>query len=229
MKASIIIRAYNSEDSIRRSVHSAINQDFPKNEYEIIIINDGSTDNTVHILKEYNRVHNLNIISLPNRGSVQAANIGIQISRGKYIVLLDSDDYFLPILLTDLSSSLDMYPDIDFVYPDYWEEFKNKKKRIIPRTIFDTLAGGTLFKRKSLIEAGLYRKEVLLAEYDLFLRMIGKWKGFHYSKPLFVYCRRINSISANQQWLKKAINQLLIMHPSKKKQISSIRSYALLN
>ena len=89
---SIIIPVYNVESYLAECLDSACNQTL-KN-IEIICINDGSTDNSLNILQEYEKRDNrISIISQDNRGASRARNIGIQHAKGKYIYFLDSDDY----------------------------------------------------------------------------------------------------------------------------------------
>lgn len=94
MRLSIVIPMFNAEKYVSRCLDSLINQDISKNIYEIIIINDGSTDNSLNICKEYQRNEsNIKIISTKNLGQSSARNIGIEASQGEYIFFADSDDY----------------------------------------------------------------------------------------------------------------------------------------
>ena len=90
---SVIIPVYNGENDIKKCIDSVINQTY-KN-LEIIIINDGSTDNTFKILKEYKNKYGdkLVVIDQKNKGQAIARNNGIKKSTGKYITFLDADDY----------------------------------------------------------------------------------------------------------------------------------------
>src|SRR3989344_7815793 len=94
MKVSIIIRAYNNQDTINRALSSTLNQNFPKDQFEIIVINDGSKDKTGEILRKYESRPNIIIFNQENKGAIEAANQGFGKSRGKYEVLLDGDDTF---------------------------------------------------------------------------------------------------------------------------------------
>jgi len=94
MKLSIIIPMFNAEKYISRCLDSVIDQNLPNNEYEILIINDGSTDDSLKICKEYESKHsNIKLISTKNFGQSSARNTGVQISQGEYIYFIDSDDY----------------------------------------------------------------------------------------------------------------------------------------
>ena len=97
---SIIIPVYNVEKYVKRCIESVINQDFE--DYEIILVNDGSTDSSLEICKQYTNNSHVTIISKENEGPSSARNCGMQCSCGKYIVFLDSDDSIAPGSLRQL-------------------------------------------------------------------------------------------------------------------------------
>lgn len=227
IKASIIIRAYNAQDYIARAVKSALTQDFPKDKFEIVIVNDGSTDGTGEVLNGFKNFHNTIIINQENQGAIQAGNKGAEISRGKYIAFLDADDEFEPQFLNELCFVLDKNFSTDFVYPNYYEEFGGKKILVTPESVFQSVFGGILFRKISLIKEGFFKESVFFAEYDLFLRTLGKWNGYHYPKSLFTYHRRLQSMAGNEERVKAAIEQLKELHPLKLEYIKKIRSYKL--
>ena len=85
---------FNSEKYISRCLDSVLDQNLSNDEYEILIINDGSTDNSLNICKEYkSKNSNIKIISTKNHGQSSARNNGIQNSQGNYIYFIDADDY----------------------------------------------------------------------------------------------------------------------------------------
>ena len=89
-KVTIIIPAYNAGDTILSTVNTVLSQNFTS--YELIIVNDGSTDNTSEILSSFNSRSNVRIIHQENKGVSSARNIGIDEAKGDYIVFLDADD-----------------------------------------------------------------------------------------------------------------------------------------
>ena len=89
---SIIVHIYNSEECLNECLNSIINQTY--NNLEIICINDGSTDGSLKMLKEYKQKDNrIKIINIKNRGISFSRNIGIKESIGKFIVFVDGNDY----------------------------------------------------------------------------------------------------------------------------------------
>lgn len=95
IKFSIIIPVYNVQDRLERCINSVLNQHCQ--EIEVIIINDGSTDDSYSICKRFEEKYNfITIINQKNRGLAAARNKGIDLAKGEYIVFLDSDDYLVP-------------------------------------------------------------------------------------------------------------------------------------
>jgi len=90
---SIICPIYNSEDTISKLIESLINQEFK--DYELILVNDGSTDDTLSIIKNYQKkCENITVIDKKNTGVCDSRNVGIHAASGKYITFADSDDYY---------------------------------------------------------------------------------------------------------------------------------------
>lgn len=94
MKLSIIVPVYNVADYLAKCLDSLLAQDLPQNEYEIIVVNDGSTDNSVDIAQQYaDKYANITLINQANQGLSGARNTGIKQAKGDYIQFVDSDDY----------------------------------------------------------------------------------------------------------------------------------------
>ena len=90
MKLSIIIPAYNAQRFIKRCINSIINYEY---DYEIIIINDGSTDGTKNVIDNYKHYFNIRCYDQDNKGLSETRNRGINLAKGDYILFLDSDDF----------------------------------------------------------------------------------------------------------------------------------------
>ncbi|HEU0126158.1 MAG TPA: glycosyltransferase [Flavobacterium sp.] len=90
MKVSVIIPAYNCQDFIQSTINSVINQTYPQELIEVIIVNDGSTDNTTTILNSYK--DSFKIIHTENKGVSHARNTGLANATGDFIQYLDADD-----------------------------------------------------------------------------------------------------------------------------------------
>ena len=97
VRLSIIVPVYNVENYLSKCLDSLLEQDIPKNDYEIIIVNDGSTDNSLTIAESYvDKYSNIRIITQKNLGLGASRNTGIRKSKGKYLLFVDSDDYLQP-------------------------------------------------------------------------------------------------------------------------------------
>lgn len=105
-KYSIIVPVYNVEKYIRRALDSVFNQ--TENDFEVIAIDDGCTDNSIKIVKEFD----VKLISTKHVSVSQARNLGIKEAKGDYLVFLDSDDYWDKDLLKKISQSLENNPDL---------------------------------------------------------------------------------------------------------------------
>lgn len=124
MKVSVIIPAYNSAKTIRKAVNSVIKQTYTN--IEVIIIDDGSFDNTKEVLKEFTDAE-INYFYQENKGVSVARNKGIELSMGDYLFFLDSDDY-LDLDLIEKMVELIKRHDLDMVVCSHIEENSTRFK-----------------------------------------------------------------------------------------------------
>ena len=109
-KLSIIVPVYNVEKYLERCVDSLLHQDLPHDEYEIILINDGSTDNSYEIAKRLAGEHdNIVLLTQENQGLSGARNTGLEHAKGKYIMFVDSDDSLLPNVIRNIFFMVEKY------------------------------------------------------------------------------------------------------------------------
>lgn len=100
---SIVIPAYNAEKYLQECLDSCLNQDFPSDQYEIICVNDGSTDSSLEILLNYEKKYNnVVVVNQDNQGASAARNKGIETAKAKYIWFVDADDYIPDGFLKEL-------------------------------------------------------------------------------------------------------------------------------
>lgn len=108
---SVILPVYNRADFLPRAIESILNQTYQK--WELLILDDGSTDNSLAIAKRYAvRDERIKVFSLPHNGVISARNKGFDVARGKYIALLDSDDASTPDRLEKQVRYLETHPNI---------------------------------------------------------------------------------------------------------------------
>lgn len=124
-RISIIIPAYNCEGTIEKCILSVINQSFP--DWELILINDGSTDSTREICKRYADFVKIFFYSQQNAGVSSARNFGIKKATGEYLLFVDSDDYLLENALSIIYDSM---KEKDICFYNYQIVKSNKKRSI---------------------------------------------------------------------------------------------------
>lgn len=138
MFLSIIIPIYNVERYIRSALESIYSQKYDEADFEVIVVNDGTTDNSMVIVDEYaNKYDNLHIINQENQGLSCARNAGLRIAQGDYVWFVDSDDKISADSLTQLQHLIFHNSNIDiFAFNMVWvqeETGKGKEERIIPK------------------------------------------------------------------------------------------------
>lgn len=123
MLISFIIPVYNTGKYLQKCIESVYCQGLPNEEFEVIAINDGSTDNSFYILESLSRKYsNLLIYDQENQGSSAVRNRGVKIAQGKYVQFLDSDDYLVPDQLQLILTEENIDKEIDLL------QFNFKKK-----------------------------------------------------------------------------------------------------
>ena len=131
MKLSIIVPVYNVDKYLVKCLDSLLMQDIPKTDYEIIIVNDGSTDSSLTIAENFKSKHaNISLISQENGGLGAARNTGIRVAKGKYLMFVDSDDYLEPDSLNELLTKIES-EELDALRFNY--ENTDENYNIIPK------------------------------------------------------------------------------------------------
>ncbi len=139
MLFSIIIPLYNSEESIERVLTSIYRQKFPKNDFEIICVDDKSKDATVKIVKKFK---NIKLIELPyNKGNGEAKNVGASVAQGKILFFLDDHMYLDENALSSLKTLFEKYPNISGICGYYQSDKKTDYN------IFRDIRRRTLYKK----------------------------------------------------------------------------------
>lgn len=165
---SVIVPCYNSADTIIRCCESLIAQ---TTKVEIIIVNDGSVDNTRFIIEKFianNNLKNIKLINTENMGVSAARNLGIATSRGKYIGFVDADDYISKDMYSDMVTQIKSDSDIDLVVSDFfYGDSDEKKERLSSPTIITlsreemTRAIFKKFQYQGFVCNKLYKREII--------------------------------------------------------------------
>lgn len=118
MKLTIVLTVFNKESYLRRSFNALLNQDHTQSgDYEVLVVNDGSTDGSEAIIEEYaNRDTRIRVLNQENLGLSMARNNGVGAARGEYIWFVDSDDIISPNAVKKICDVISMHPDIIPIY-----------------------------------------------------------------------------------------------------------------
>lgn len=150
-KVSVIITTYNLEKYIRQTINSIVNQDIPSNNYEIIVVDDCSKDNTREILKDFSELYlNLKLI-FPDKniGFGAAVNLGIKSAQGEYLMFLDGDDFVERNFVSKAYNDI-VVNDTDVHIFDYFIFIEAKKKSINShdqKQLIEIMKKGSLMKK----------------------------------------------------------------------------------
>ena len=196
MNISVVIPSYNRKEFLKRSIDSAINQ--TKKPFEIIVVDDGSTDGTETMIKsDYDFVK---FIKQKNKGVSAARNIGIKVSIGEWICFLDSDDEWKKDKLEKQINAMKSNPGYKFFHcNEIW--IKNglrinqkKKHKKYGGDIFDKCLDMCRISPSSVMidktvfdEVGNFNEDLVVCEdYELWLRICDKYRVFFIDEPLII-------------------------------------------
>ncbi len=216
VEVSVVVTVKNAMAYIGRCLRSLINQNFDREKYEIILVNDKSTDKTKEAITPYLGeliyVENKKSLGLP--GSL---NVGIQQAKGQYIVRVDADDWVHKEYINILYNLLHLSNELDAVACDYYL-MDNKQKIISKENCLKTPIGcGIMFRSHHLIEIGLYDNKLMSSgDEDLLIRYKKKYDIFRVPIPLYRYRRHKTNMTNNKKLLKKYEKKLLKKHSLKK-------------
>lgn len=152
MKLSFIIPLYNAETFICKCLDSILNSDIDRNEYEIIVIDDGSKDNGLTVVRQYEQQYdNITVLVQENQGQSVARNYGMTVARGEYLWFIDSDDY-LDNHWTNVYNEL-IKLDVD-VFAIQLKEISEAGEFIVMRCVQSMLEQNTIMSGRSAVIAG---------------------------------------------------------------------------
>lgn len=209
---SVIITTYNYDNYIERAIRSALDQSLSKKGYEIIVVNDASTDRTEKILENYE--DDVRVINLEkNVGLAAARNIGIKKAKGQFIVFLDADDYMHRDLLLLQKTFLTENNKLDAVSIDYYlvDERGSHIEHVSAEA--KPIACGVMFRKDLLYDIGLYDESFRAREEeDLRIRFLKKHKIYNIILPLYRYRMHNGNLTKNVKEMKKYAKKLQKKH-----------------
>jgi glycosyltransferase involved in cell wall biosynthesis len=192
-KVSVIIPTYNRSELVERAVKSVLCQTYT--DYEIIVVDDGSTDDTRFNLQSYP----VRYIRQNNSGSASARNRGIRESKGKYIAFLDSDDWFLPDKLARQVEVMEGNPDCVLSHTSYYRCGQHWKVinsgaftgNVWPQILINCpIAVPTVMVRRDCLEGNGFKE--IKSAYDLIL-----WADLTVDKPIIGINEPLTCISVD--------------------------------
>tara|TARA_B100000575_G_C23135454_1_gene659527 strand:- start:1358 stop:1996 length:639 start_codon:yes stop_codon:yes gene_type:complete len=205
---SVIIPAFNEEKHIERCLRSISNQTFPRSNYEVIVVDDGSTDNTINVINRYFPEVVLQK-NTSNQGLPNSLNIGINLSSSKYIVRLDADDFVSEQYLELLYLAISLNKKYKAVFCDYY--LVDEDEIIISQedSSINPIGCGSIISRDALVEIGLYNEEFkYLEEKELIIRFKKNFKILNLPLPLYRYRRHEGNITNDATEIKKYESKL---------------------
>jgi len=230
---SFVVPVYNVEKYLNECLYSIFDTSADISQYEVIAVNDGSTDNSPAILEEYKKYDNFRVISRNNQGSSVARNTGMESARGKYIFFVDSDDYLRLAVINTTPVSIILAcaatSDCDIIDFDYVNLCEETGKFVVVPTRRDLRLGveeGRLVFPNSIrvaVWSRLFRRAFLLEHrlrfYPGIINQDLEWtprcffaaeKVDYCPIPLYVYRTRPNSVMTAKIGKKECLHPLVV-------------------
>jgi len=217
-KVSVIIPAYNMARYTVETVENVLNQTFK--DYEIIVVDDGSTDNTHDLLQPYIKSHQIIYIYKENGGATTARNAGFKISKGKYIAFLDCDDLWLSKKLEISVDFLDSHSETGLVYnrainiDKKGNNLQLSKGRCYSGMVFEKLVlhnfimnSSPIVRRECFKKVGLFDEKIFHpADWDMWLRISECFPVEYIDIPLTKY--RVRDLSYFEKNIEQAKSEI---------------------
>jgi glycosyltransferase involved in cell wall biosynthesis len=247
---SIVMPAYNSEATIDAAIESVLRQ--TRRDFELIVVDDGSTDNTVARVERYLGAGRIKLITQPHLGSSAARNRAIAESVGEYVSLLDSDDVWLPRYLEVMGETLNANPQAAVAFTDAWV-LNDDIKKIARRTAMSAWRPSTdpsepaaflrallehgnfvyasaTVRRPVLVDVGGFREALpACVDYELWLRIAANgYRFIRCPEILAVYRRRrAGQITSNPATMERAFSEVFRIVAEEYDVADEIRALAL--
>ena len=214
--------AYNAQDYIQESIDSVIYQSYSN--WELIIINDGSTDNTKALVEKNLQDKRIKLFNQKNQGVSLARNYGIKKANGEFIAFLDSDDIWLPNKLSAqinffrkkevyflYSKSYCFKSNFDFIYKCHNKEDVKVDSKYLELLTHDYINTSTVIVKKDVfLELGLFNPDFFGTEdWDMWIRISKIYQPFEVPKYLTLY--RLNPDGISKSILNHAENEMKVI------------------
>ncbi|MFA5238553.1 MAG: glycosyltransferase [Phycisphaerae bacterium] len=216
---SVCIPTYNRKDYLKETLLSVFAQTYK--DYEIVIVDDGSTDGTEEMIKQFGR--NIRYHWQKNTGDAAARNKLLELAAGKYITLLDSDDLLMPDTIERTTSAMQQQTEPVIVYGPYLRIDRHgnvigRDKRklytgFVTKYLFQDIfvhPNGSLFPKILLQQAGGFDESLhVCSDYDMWLRLSLKYRFIALPEPTFKRRRHLTNLSAGS--IENRITELKVL------------------
>jgi len=208
-KVSVIIPTYNCARYVPEAVESVLHQTYQ--DYEVIVVDDGSTDNTEKVLQKYR--DKIRYIKQKNSGVAAARNTGIREAHGEWVAFLDADDLWLPLKLKIQMEFSDRHPDVDFIYGDassfnsngvltksMFSERQPHEGNVIKNLLSENFIPilSVIARKKCFEKAGFFKEGMKYSEdYEMWLRVAKFFKFGYITEVVVSYREHEKSASQN--------------------------------
>ncbi len=207
---SVMMPTYNNAKYIKQAIESIYAQNYDN--IEIIVVDDGSTDNTKEILQQYK---DIKYFYIEHKGISVARNTALENAKGEYIAFLDSDDYWLPNKLNTQMQYFKDHPDCEIVFTKYENFFEDEKLKTNKRAMHEKMMEKFL---KQYLPSSIIKKELFekygnfdenfsgVEDTEFLYRLLKKGVSISHIIPEVFYIRRIHgqnvTLNYNQDTVK---------------------------
>ncbi len=203
-RVSIILPIYNGGEHSRTSIESCLRQTYP--EIELVIVDDGSSDETPDIIRSYDDPRITAIRHKKNRGLPVALNTGFAHATGAYLTWTSHDNEYLPEAIAEMVRVLENDPEIGLVYTDVWLRSLETGKKVLRRSpdrldldVRNELGACFMFTRRVYETIGGYDPHYKLVEdYEYWIRICRRFRAVRLPRPLYIYGEHPKSLTRTQ-------------------------------
>lgn len=217
-QVSVLLCCHNEADFVAEACRSLDRQTLAPEAFEVLLLDDGSTDQTSEAVADFTRRPPFRYVRNPEtQGLVPTCNRGLDLAEGRYVIRLDADDLFEPGILEELRRPLEEN-QTDLAICDRWEgspdDPRKRRVHVDPQNIYSFIAIGSMMRRDLLQEIGGYRN-LFWEEYDLYIRYLTRSRrpAVRIAKPLLIYHRREGSMTSDPRKREAGWEQLRKVWP----------------
>ena len=220
---TVYITSHNYGSYLKRAIQSVLRQSL-KN-FELIIIDDGSKDKSKSIINSFKKNKKITTVFQKNKGLTVTNNLALRLSKGKYIMRLDADDWLDLNALEIMSNILERNAKVGLVFPDYFEVDRSGNILNLVRRhdfkkvkLHDQPAHGacTMIRKECLEKIGGYSEKYDRQDgFYLWIKFIQKYKVLNTNLPLFYYRKHGSSLSSNEEKILSTRSKIIRSNLSK--------------